>query len=161
MTTSLTHILYSLRDRSLSHSFSHTPSHTPTGMTETSPVASFGFLRKQFDGCSREKEIELRQTVGVPVTGVEMRIADPETGEEMPRDGESSGEVQARGPWIAGAYYQGPGDAEPKAGDFTDDGWLKTGDVGVLQMDGYVCMRRGWGAYELRALSCSAVSATT
>ena len=111
-------------------------------MTETSPVASFGFLRKQFDGCSREKEIELRQTVGVPVTGVEMRIADPETGEEMPRDGESSGEVQARGPWIAGAYYQGPGDAEPKAGDFTDDGWLKTGDVGVLQMDGYVCMRR-------------------
>ena len=65
---------------------------------------------------------------------VELRIADPDSGESLPWDGEHSGEVQLRGPWIAKQYYNDPhGDSS-----FTTDGWLKTGDVGVVTPDGYV-----------------------
>lgn len=67
---------------------------------------------------------------GVPPPGVELRISDPETGAVLPADGESSGEIQARGPWVTGEYYARP----EGAADFTADGWLKTGDVGVLQV---------------------------
>lgn len=103
-------------------------------MTETSPIASVGFIRSVHEGVDNATEQAVRRTAGVPVTGVELRIAHPETGEEMPRDGESEGEVQARGPWITGSYYDRP----DGAADFTADGWLKTGDVGVLQRDGYL-----------------------
>ena len=106
-------------------------------MTETSPLASMGFIRSMYRDASNEEEAHVRTAVGVPVTGVELRMMDAETGEEVPRDGKSSGEVQARGPWITGSYF-GREDQHDGTGDFTADGWLKTGDVGILQKDGYV-----------------------
>ena len=54
--------------------------------------------------------------------------------EELPWDGESSGELQVSGPWIAAAYYDDPRSPE----SFTDDGWLKTGDVAVIDAHGYI-----------------------
>ena len=104
------------------------------GMTETSPLATVANVRSDLAGASEDELADVRATQGMPAPMVELRIADPDSGDEQPWDGETSGEVQVRGPWIAKRYYNDPrGD-----GQFTPDGWLRTGDVGVVTPDGYV-----------------------
>ena len=103
------------------------------GMTETSPLATVCTIRSERAGGTDEELADLRTTVGLPAPLVELRIADPDTGEAQPWDDKTSGEVQVRGPWIARQYYNDPrGD-----GQFTPDGWLRTGDVGIVTPDGY------------------------
>ena len=105
------------------------------GMTETSPLASVARIRSDRAASSSEDELaDLRATQGVPVPGVELRIADPSSNEVLPWDDSTSGEVQVRGPWIAREYYNDPRGAS----SFTDDGWLRTGDVAAVSPDGYV-----------------------
>jgi acyl-CoA synthetase (AMP-forming)/AMP-acid ligase II len=105
------------------------------GMTETSPIATVCSVRSErAASCSEEELADVRATAGLPAPLVELRIADPETGQTLPWDNETSGEVQVRGPWIAASYYND----ERGAASFTDDGWLRTGDVGVVSPDGYV-----------------------
>ncbi|MCA1782070.1 MAG: AMP-binding protein, partial [Intrasporangiaceae bacterium] len=65
------------------------------------------------------------------VPGVQMRLMDPD-GVEQPWDGESMGEIQVRGPWVTAGYH---GVASPEK---FDDGWLRTGDVGVIDRHGYM-----------------------
>jgi fatty-acyl-CoA synthase len=105
------------------------------GMTETSPIASICSVTSTRAASSTEDELaDLRATQGLPSIGVELRVVEPDTTDALPWDGESSGELQARGPWIAASYYN-----DPRAGDsFTSDGWLRTGDVAVVLPDGYV-----------------------
>jgi fatty-acyl-CoA synthase len=103
------------------------------GMTETSPVAAVCRLRSTFDGL-REELADIRATQGVALPTVEMRIVEPGQSDELPWDGQSSGELQVRGPWIARDYYDDPRSRE----SFTDDGWLRTGDVGTISPEGYV-----------------------
>jgi fatty-acyl-CoA synthase len=100
------------------------------GMTETSPIGTVGVVRSWI---APEQEFETRLKQGVPAPGVEIRIADLTTGEELPWDGEAFGEIQCRGPWIASAYNN---DADPTR--VTDDGWFRTGDVATIDPDGYV-----------------------
>jgi fatty-acyl-CoA synthase len=108
------------------------------GMTETSPVASSGHVKSTLvaelddDGMA-----ELRTTVGQPLFGVEARIVGPGSIEELPWDGEASGELQVRGPWVASSYY----DDERSPESFTEDGWLKTGDVASIDPHGYIRLR--------------------
>ncbi|MCW5723649.1 MAG: long-chain fatty acid--CoA ligase [Maricaulaceae bacterium] len=102
------------------------------GMTEMSPLGTVNVPLPKHAGISREEEIKVKLKQGRLVFGVEMRIVDDE-GNVLPRDGESSGHVQVRGPWIASAYYRGAGDES-----FTDDGWFKTGDVAHLDEDGFM-----------------------
>ncbi|EGD73616.1 AMP-dependent synthetase and ligase [Salpingoeca rosetta] len=104
------------------------------GMTETSPVATVGAIMSKFQGADEATIDALRETVGYPLAGVEIRIVDQQTGEEVPWDGKASGELQVRGPWICSAYYN-PDDLEGEA--FTGD-WLHTGDVATISPDGYV-----------------------
>jgi fatty-acyl-CoA synthase len=105
------------------------------GMTETSPIATVCAVRSDRAATSTEDELaDLRSRQGLPAPLVDLRIAEPETGETLPWDDESSGEVQVRGPWIAASYYND----ERGAASFTDDGWLRTGDVAVVSPDGYV-----------------------
>ncbi|MGH9095727.1 MAG: long-chain fatty acid--CoA ligase [Acidimicrobiales bacterium] len=104
------------------------------GMTETSPIASVGSIRSSYAGASEEEIADVRAAQGLPAPGVELRIADPDSEEELPWDGKTSGEVQARGAWIARDYY----DDERSHESFTSDGWLKTGDVATVSPDGYV-----------------------
>lgn len=75
-------------------------------------------------------------SVGLPLPGVEARIVDPETGERLP-DGEV-GEVQIRGPHVCSGYWQQP---EKTVEAFTEDGWLKTGDLGLREADGYFTLK--------------------
>jgi fatty-acyl-CoA synthase len=104
------------------------------GMTETSPVATTGRIKSTLLDRPEEELIDLRAAQGIAIPLVELRIADPATGEELPWDGEARGELQANGPWIASAYYND--DRSPDS--FTEDGWLKTGDVATISKNGYV-----------------------
>jgi fatty-acyl-CoA synthase len=92
------------------------------GMTETSPLASVSRLPAN-GGRTRDEDYALRATQGRVVPLVEFRI-----------DEEAGGELQVRGPWIARAYYNDPTSEEK----FTEDGWLRTGDVAELRDGGYI-----------------------
>jgi fatty-acyl-CoA synthase len=100
------------------------------GMTETSPIGSIGLVRSWIP---ESQELETRLKQGVPAPGVEIRIADLATGEELPWDGVAFGEIQCRGPWIASGYHN---NADP--GKITEDGWFRTGDVATMDADGYI-----------------------
>jgi len=100
------------------------------GMTETSPLGSTARVRSWVPP---EEELEKRLTQGLVVPGVEIRIADPASGEELPWDGVAFGEIQVRGSWIASGYYNG---YDP--GKLTDDGWFRTGDVAKIDPDGHI-----------------------
>lgn len=108
------------------------------GMTETSPLGTVS--RPPAEAVGTEREFEYRLTQGRFPASVEARLSGP-GGERLPWDGESAGELEVRGPWIAGAYYNGP-DAEPlrPADKFSEDGWLKTGDVGTISPDGFLTL---------------------
>jgi fatty-acyl-CoA synthase len=100
------------------------------GMTETSPLGSVSRPRA---GTAKENELNVRLTQGVIVPGVEIRIMDPASGEELPWDGVAFGEIQVRGPWIARGYHNG---YDPDK--LTEDGWFRTGDVAKISPDGYI-----------------------
>jgi fatty-acyl-CoA synthase len=107
------------------------------GMTETSPVASAGRIKSTLaDGRTEDELADLRASVGQPLVGVDARIAraDGDAVEALAWDGETSGELQVRGPWIAAAYY----DDERSGQSFTADGWLRTGDVATIDGHGYI-----------------------
>ncbi|NED73752.1 long-chain fatty acid--CoA ligase [Streptomyces sp. SID9944] len=108
------------------------------GMTETSPLGTVA--RPPAHAVGTDEEFGYRLTQGRFPAGVEARLTGP-GGERLPWDGESAGELEVRGPWIAGAYYNGP-DAEPlrPADKFSEDGWLKTGDVGTISPEGFLTL---------------------
>lgn len=108
------------------------------GMTETSPLGTIA--RPPADAVGTDKEFAYRLTQGRFPAGVEARLTGP-GGERLPWDGESAGELEVRGPWVAGAYYGGQ-DAEVlrPADKFSEDGWLKTGDVGTISPDGFLTL---------------------
>ncbi|RKN37990.1 long-chain fatty acid--CoA ligase [Streptomyces hoynatensis] len=107
------------------------------GMTETSPI---GTTSKPPAGLAAAETWPYRVSQGRFPAGVEARLSGPD-GTILPWDGESAGELEVRGPWIAAAYYGGA-DGEPQrpADRFSPDGWLRTGDVGVISPDGYLTL---------------------
>ncbi|QEU93251.1 long-chain fatty acid--CoA ligase [Streptomyces kanamyceticus] len=108
------------------------------GMTETSPLGTVS--RPPAHAIGTDAEFEYRLTQGRFPAGVEGRLVGP-GGEHLPWDGESAGELEVRGPWIAASYYGGAGGETIKPDDkFSEDGWLKTGDVGVITSDGFLTL---------------------
>lgn len=99
------------------------------GMTETSPLASVSHPRPGLEGDAYFKS---RARQGRPLPLVEARIVGDD-GEEAPWDGETTGELEVRGPWIAREYYEDPAGAEK-----FHDGWLRTGDIASLDPDGSI-----------------------
>ena len=104
------------------------------GMTETSPIAAVCQIDVDEQSLPVEDQAELRTMVGRINFGVEMRVVDPDTQAAVPWDGESSGELQCRGNWIAASYY----DDERANESFTPDGWLRTGDVASVDARGRI-----------------------
>ena len=100
------------------------------GMTETSPMATMAWPPP---GTPEDQHWAFRATQGQPLCGVEMRIVNDD-GAALPNDGKAIGEVEVRGPWIAGSYYLGRDDAKFASG------WLRTGDVGRIDERGFVTL---------------------
>ena len=74
------------------------------GATETTPLVTCNLLKPSIADWPEEDRWELRKRQGLPLCGLDVKIVDV-TGNELPWDGESAGEILIRGPWIARAYY--------------------------------------------------------
>jgi acyl-CoA synthetase (AMP-forming)/AMP-acid ligase II len=97
-------------------------------------VSTFGMTESC--GCSTQHDLddalEVRTgTVGLPIPGLELRIADPESAEELAPD--TPGEIQLRGPLLFDGYYK---DEEKTRAAFLAGGWMRTGDLGSVDADG-------------------------
>ncbi|HEX4361204.1 MAG TPA: long-chain fatty acid--CoA ligase [Pseudonocardia sp.] len=103
------------------------------GMTETSPIATMSTRRSQHDALTEAERASVRAKQGQPVPLVDLRLVDPDTGDELPWDDVHTGEIQAAGPWIAKEYYRGEGGGS----QYTEDGWLRTGDVAAADQGGF------------------------
>lgn len=102
------------------------------GMTEMSPLGS---VARPPAGASEEDAWAYRYSQGRIPAAVQARVVGP-MGEELPADGKAVGEVEVRGPWITARYV---GEEVPDQDRFRD-GWLRTGDVGILSPDGFLTL---------------------
>ena len=102
------------------------------GMTETSPLGVTATSMPELDALpDAERDEILWSKQGRVQFGIELKIA-LEDGTEAPRDGETSGALMVRGPWVLQRYYRG-------AADVTDaDGWFDTGDIANIDACGYM-----------------------
>jgi len=98
------------------------------GMTETSPVATYS--RPDESRGHDDAYWDERARQGRPLPWVELRLVGDDE-REVDWDGQSTGEVQVRGPWIAARYYN-----DDSGDERFDDGWLRTGDIAALDPQG-------------------------
>ncbi len=103
------------------------------GMTEMSPLGTVSIPRPSMRG-DWGKELEIRGKQGRQVFGVEMKIVDS-NGQALPHDGKSQGELLVRGNAVVSGYYENP---EANAKAFDSEGWFRTGDVSVIDPDGFM-----------------------
>lgn len=102
------------------------------GMTETMSIGSLSRPKRNFLDSDEDTEYDFRAKQGLLSPGLEMRIV--QDGDDVPWDGESAGELWVRGPTVVDEYYNCP---EANEEDF-EDGWLKTGDIAVVDEHGYL-----------------------
>ena len=102
------------------------------GMTETSPVASTATLPHDLADVDEETRFDIEAMAGMPLPFVEIRVRIGD--DELPWDGESMGELEVRGPWVASGYYDTPEQADR----WTEDGWFRTGDIASIDPRGYI-----------------------
>ncbi|HEX8793218.1 MAG TPA: long-chain fatty acid--CoA ligase [Polyangiaceae bacterium] len=102
------------------------------GMTETQPLGSIAQVKRSLADGSEEERFRIRATQGFPVPFVETRHTD-DAGKVLPWDGETMGELEVRGPWVAASYLGDEGKDR-----WTKDGWFKTGDVVTIDANGYI-----------------------
>jgi fatty-acyl-CoA synthase len=102
------------------------------GMTETSPVASVTDFIGDLVDADQDTQFDFVAMGGVPLPLVDIRVRAGD--EEVPWDGESMGELEVRGPWVAAGYYED----ETQADRWTEDGWFKTGDIVSMHPRGFI-----------------------
>jgi fatty-acyl-CoA synthase len=102
------------------------------GMTETQPLGSIAKLKPWMEGLSDEQQLHARASQGFAAMFVETRHVDDQ-GKVLPWDGETMGELEVRGPWVASSYMGDEGKDR-----WSKDGWFKTGDVVTLDAEGYI-----------------------
>jgi fatty-acyl-CoA synthase len=99
------------------------------GMTETSPLGAVAWPPVSV---GEDEQWRYRTAAGRISALVDARIVDDE-GNELPWDGETTGEIEVRGPWIAADYYN-----DPTSSEKFHDGWLKTGDIASIDDRGFM-----------------------
>jgi acyl-CoA synthetase (AMP-forming)/AMP-acid ligase II len=100
------------------------------GMTETSPCGTSPQPSRNAAKLSPQHQRRRKISQGQPIYGVDVKVADEE-GNEIPRDGKSSGRFMVRGPWVISGYYR---DEKP----LLVDGWFNTGDLATIDGDNYI-----------------------
>src|ERR671921_52868 len=105
------------------------------GMTEMNPVGTVCRLSGEMLDAPKDEQYKQRAKQGPPLPFIELRARGDEG--FVPWDGETMGELEVRGPWIANSYFN----TEEGAEKFTDDGWFTTGDVVTIDESGYVEIR--------------------
>ena len=101
------------------------------GMTEMSPLGTTGGLLAKHRALPVERQRAILQKQGHAIFGVDMKIVD-DAGVELPWDGQASGHLMVKGPWIIARYFRDEG------GDPLVDGWFPTGDVATIDPDGFM-----------------------
>jgi len=102
------------------------------GMTETGPVASLSFPTDEVRGLPESEQVRMRARQGRVVPGVRFRVVSPD-GRVAPWDDRTKGELEVRGNWVAESYYN-----DEKSAERFDDGWLRTGDIAVVDAQGSI-----------------------
>ncbi|MFJ2664496.1 acyl-CoA synthetase [Nocardia fluminea] len=102
-------------------------------LTGQAPVERYGMSETMITLSTRADGERRPGWVGTPVRGVETRLRD-EAGAPVPHDGASIGGLQVRGPMLFDGYLNRP---EATARDWTEDGWFRTGDVAVIDAEGF------------------------
>ncbi len=101
------------------------------GMTEMSPLGTLSTLKNKHLKLSKEEQLKLRLKQGRAIFGVELKIVS-ESGELLPHDGVTFGDLHVKGPWVIENYYKNDGPSP------LVDGWFPTGDVATIDPDGFV-----------------------
>jgi fatty-acyl-CoA synthase len=107
------------------------------GMTEMSPMGSFGVLAPHHENVDHDTKIRLKLKQGRAPFTVEMKIVGDD-GQERPRDGKTFGRLLVRGPSITKSYFRGDGGKRADGAALDEDGWFDTGDVATIDPDGYM-----------------------
>jgi fatty-acyl-CoA synthase len=103
------------------------------GMTETSPYLTVSTLKKHLRDLSPEEQMRFRASTGREFITVELRVVD-EHGQDVKPDGQQVGEIIARGDSVMKGYWNLPNRTKAAF----EDGWLRTGDMAVIDEEGYV-----------------------
>lgn len=101
------------------------------GMTEMSPLGTSCTLAGRHMKLPEEAKQAILEKQGRVIFGVDMKIVDDE-GHELPWDGKTYGNLLVKGPWVIEGYFKNEG------GDVLEDGWFPTGDVAVIDHEGYM-----------------------
>ncbi|MAY09380.1 MAG: long-chain fatty acid--CoA ligase [Alcanivorax sp.] len=104
------------------------------GMTEMSPVGSVSTLLHKHMALSAEEQAAIRAKQGRPPFGVDLMVGDEE-GNERPMDGETQGDLYAKGHWVISGYFNVDTPAPHK------QGWFPTGDIATLDPNGILTIK--------------------
>lgn len=104
------------------------------GMTETSPYLTVSILKNALKNLPPEQQLAWKSRTGRPFLGVELKVIGTD-GYEVTWDDTEVGEIVAKGPIVTPGYWK---DVETTAEAFTNDGWLHTGDLAVVDAEGSV-----------------------
>ncbi|MGB7243834.1 MAG: long-chain-fatty-acid--CoA ligase [Sulfitobacter sp.] len=104
------------------------------GMTEMSPVGTVNQPLAKHRNLAVPEQQTLRENQGRPPFGVELEIID-EAGQALPHDGAAQGDLVVRGHWILDSYFRSTCE------ETLQDGWFNTGDVAVMNGDGYLTIK--------------------
>ena len=102
------------------------------GMTETSPLVSLSRVKLGLEDLPHDERLKLLAKQGITVPCTELRIVGDD-GKPCAWDGKAAGEIEVRGPWIIGEYYN-----DSRSPQSFHDGWFKTGDIAVVDPEGYI-----------------------
>ena len=107
---------------------------TGYGLSETAPVLTLANPSERHLAMKDEELLDgLLLKTGIPIPLVQIRAVDSQM-KDVPRDGKAIGEIVVRGPWLTKEYYKD----EEKSKDLWAGGWLHTGDMAVVDEEGYL-----------------------